>query len=79
MTTDNLMGRNITAANSTYKKLAVQYSADTFVVNQTLVLRINICGKNRQLLVAANRYASPYFSTRQRPTVLTLNGQSNEK
>jgi len=55
MTTDNLMGRNITAANSTYKKLAVQYSADTFVVNQTLVLRINICGKNRQLLVAANR------------------------
>jgi len=26
------------------------------VVNQTLVLRINICGKNRQLLVAAKRY-----------------------
>jgi len=44
-----------TAYNSTYKKLAVQYSADTFVVNQTLVLRINICGENRQLLVAANR------------------------
>jgi hypothetical protein len=43
------------ACNSTYKKLAVQYSADTFVVNQKLVLRINICGKNRQLLVAANR------------------------
>jgi len=41
--------------NSTYKKLAVQYSADTFVVNQTFVLRMNICGKNRQLLVAANR------------------------
>ena len=46
------------ATNSTYKKLAVQCSADTFVVNQTLVLRMNICGKNRQLLVAANRYAS---------------------
>jgi len=46
----------ITGANSTYKKLAVQCSADTFVVNQTFVLRINICGKNRQLLVAANRY-----------------------
>jgi predicted glycosyltransferase len=41
--------------NSTYKKLAVQCSADSFVVNQTLVLRINICGKNRQLLVAAKR------------------------
>jgi len=44
------------AYNSTYKKLAVQCSADTFVVNQTLVLWMNICGKNRQLLVAANRY-----------------------
>jgi hypothetical protein len=43
------------ATNSTYKKLAVQCSADTFVVNQNLVLRINICGKNRQLLVAAKR------------------------
>ena len=43
--------------NSSYKKLAVQCSADTFVVNQTLVLRMNICGKNRQLLVAAKRYS----------------------
>ena len=49
-------GEILTTANSTYKKLAVQCSADTFVVNQTLVLRINICGKNRQLLVAAKRY-----------------------
>jgi len=41
-----------------YKKFAVQCSADTFVVNQTLVLRINPDsyrdGENRQLLVAAN-------------------------
>jgi len=44
-----------TTGNSTYKKLAVQCSADTFVVNQILVFRINICGKNRQLLVAAKR------------------------
>jgi len=29
------------ADNSTYKKLAVQCSADTFVFNQTLVLHIN--------------------------------------
>jgi len=50
------MTKNRAADNSTYKKLAVQCFADTFVVNQTLVLRINICGKNRQLLVAANRY-----------------------
>jgi hypothetical protein len=47
--------RRTASANSTYKKLAVQCSADTFVVNQKMVLRINICGKNRQLLVAAKR------------------------
>ena len=28
-------------------KVAVQYSADTFVVNQSLVLRMSICGENR--------------------------------
>jgi len=38
-------------------KVAVQYSADTFVVNQTLVLHINICVKNRHLRQAAkNKY-----------------------
>jgi len=42
------------AANSGLAKVAVQCSADTFVVNQTLVLRINICGKNRHLRQAAN-------------------------
>ena len=31
-------------------------SYDSFVVKQTFVLRMNICGKNRQLLVAAKRY-----------------------
>jgi hypothetical protein len=33
-------------ANTGLAKVAVQCSADTFVVNQTLVLRINICGEN---------------------------------
>jgi hypothetical protein len=28
---------------------------DSFVVQQTFVFRMNICGKNRQLLVAAKR------------------------
>ena len=45
------------ADNSGFKKLAVQCSADTFVVNQSLVLRINICGANRHLRQARNRYA----------------------
>ena len=34
------------ATNTGLAKVAVQYSADTFVVNQSLVLRINISGKN---------------------------------
>jgi hypothetical protein len=37
-------------------KVAVQCSADTFVVNQSLVLRINICGKNRHLRQAPKRW-----------------------
>ena len=42
--------------NRRLAKVAVQHFADTFVVNQTLVLRINICGKNRHLRQARNRY-----------------------
>ncbi len=48
------------ADNSGLAKVAVQCSADSFVVNQSLVLRINICGKNRHLRQAAKRYASPW-------------------
>ncbi len=44
--------------NTGLAKVAVHYSADTFVVNQSLVLRINICGKNRHLRQARNRYAA---------------------
>jgi len=43
------------ACNTGLAKVAVQCSADTFVVNQTLVLRINICGENRHLRQARNR------------------------
>jgi hypothetical protein len=46
-----------TATNTGLAKVAVQCSADTFVVNQTLVLRINICGKNRHLRQARKRQA----------------------
>jgi hypothetical protein len=42
--------------NSTYPKGGVLCSKDSFAVNQTIVFRMNICGKNRQLLVAAKRY-----------------------
>jgi hypothetical protein len=43
------------ACNKGLAKVAVQCSADTFVVNQTLVFRINICGENRHLRQARKR------------------------
>jgi hypothetical protein len=39
----------ITATNRRLAKVAVKCSADTFVVNQSLVLRIKICGENATL------------------------------
>ena len=53
---NSLKNKGRAAHNSTYKKLAAMCSADSFVVNQSLVLRINICGKNRHLRQAQNRY-----------------------
>uniref|UniRef100_UPI0040475543 hypothetical protein n=1 Tax=Flavobacterium sp. TaxID=239 RepID=UPI0040475543 len=44
------------AGNTGLAKVAGQCSADTFVVNQSLVLRINICGENRHLRQARNRW-----------------------
>jgi hypothetical protein len=44
-------------ANTGLAKVAVQCSADIFVVNQSLVLRIHICGENRHLRKARKRYA----------------------
>jgi hypothetical protein len=51
--------------NSGLAKVAVQCSADTFVVNQTLVLHINICGENRHLRQAANRWDVIRYALRQ--------------
>jgi len=46
-----------TGYNRRLAKVAVLSSADTFVVNQNLVLRINICGENRHLRQAPKRQA----------------------
>jgi hypothetical protein len=54
------------ADNTGLAKVAVQCSADTFVVNQSLVLRINICGNNRHLRQARNRYPAMGLSDNQR-------------
>jgi hypothetical protein len=45
-----------TVGNSGLAKMAVKYFADTFVVIQSLVLRNNICGENRHLRQARNRW-----------------------
>jgi len=55
---NGLQGRTTktTGYNMGLAKVALQCSADSFVVNQTLVLRMNICGENRHLRQARNRY-----------------------
>ena len=58
-----LLRTESTTANTGLAKVAVQFSADTFVVNQTFVLRINICGENRHLRQAAKRYVLWYYET----------------
>ncbi len=52
MSLDKKEGQLITAPTKNWRFGA---SYDSLVIQQTFVLRMNICGKNRQLLVAANR------------------------
>lgn len=47
-----------TAANSGLAKVTFQCSTDTFVLNQSLALRINIYRENRHLWQARNRYTT---------------------
>ena len=41
------MQKQARTANRRLAKVVVQCSADSFVVSQSLVLRISICGENR--------------------------------
>jgi len=61
---DNNSTDRTPAGNTGLAKVAVQFSADTFLVIKSLVLRINICGENRHLRQARNRYM-PYFDHHQ--------------
>ena len=61
LNTDNgLQGRTsrTTGYNSTYKKLAVQWLNEVQFFNQTFVQVDSFVLRNRQLLIAANRWAS---------------------
>jgi len=46
-------------ANSTYKKLAVQWLNEALCFISSFVVADSFVLRNRQLLVAAKRYASP--------------------
>jgi len=63
------MKDRITGGNRRLAKLAVQCSADTFVVNQSLVLRINICGKNATF--AKRQTVMPNAMTTTKTLVIT--------
>ena len=53
--TTNTTEKEAHTPNSGLAKVAVQCFVDAFEVNQSLVLRINICGENRHLRQAAKR------------------------
>ena len=62
--------KRMAAYNTGLAKVAVQCSADTFVVNQSLVIRINICGENRHLRQARKRELQPLNSTNLKLTAI---------
>jgi hypothetical protein len=49
------------AANSTYKKLAVQWLNEVLCFVSSSLLTDSFVLRNRQLLVAANRYGKGYY------------------
>jgi hypothetical protein len=53
--TSDLHRECMAADNTGLAKVAVQCYTDIFVVNQSLVLRINICGENRHHRQYVNR------------------------
>jgi len=64
MTTKQTTEKEGRRHNTGLAKVAVQCSADTFVVNESLVLRINICGENRHLRQAPKRWQSFFETTK---------------
>jgi hypothetical protein len=68
--TRNIRTTRTPAPNSGLAKVAVSFSADTFVVKESMVLRINICAENRHLRQAAKRYM-PFYRTAGETTTKT--------
>jgi hypothetical protein len=58
--------RRSTTGNTGLAKVAFQCSADTFVANQSLVHRINICDENRHLRQSRNRFIYKFIKSPKR-------------
>jgi hypothetical protein len=65
MTEEKLAGDRKPTANSTYKKLAVQWLNETLCFVSNSVVADSFVLRNRQLLVAANRYVIFYVVSRE--------------
>jgi hypothetical protein len=61
MTVQNTRGEDLPAPNSTYKKLAVQWLNEVLCFVSSSVVADSFVLRNRQLLVAANRYSQFYY------------------
>jgi len=64
-----------TTGNSTYKKLAVQWLNEALCFVSSFVVADSFVLRNRQLLVAANRYSKWFTSTFYIPKRQTYQGQ----
>ena len=71
------MTENRPAYNTGLAKVAVLFSADTFVVNQSLVNRFNICGVNRHLRQARNRYNQWFANKAEKTNIIWLHEDLN--
>ena len=62
-------GKNIRTHNSTYKKLAVQWLNEALCFVSSSAVADSLRLRNRQLLVAANRYQQCYAPAQSRQSV----------
>ena len=68
------MRKRATSANIGFAKAGVTCFYDSLVLNQSAVLRLNICAKNPPLRQAAKRWLQPYPTT-----PATLGGGQDER
>jgi hypothetical protein len=73
MKRSGIVERNLAAYYTGLAKVAVQCSADTFVVKQSLVLRINTCLPAGRFVVKITNFAKPENVSDKRKTNVIIN------